>query len=363
MRTHEPELVWQGKRSPSKSRAATLRLAEGYGDANSGWANRLILGDNLGVMHTLARDFANAVDLIYLDPPFATGEGFHLNGKRHTSAAGGPKAFGDTWGRGLAGYLQMLYERLLVAHRLLASSGSLWLHIDWRAGHHARLLLDEIFGRENFRNMVVWHYGGRGAKAISSQFPRNYDLLLYYAKSSAAPFRKAQSLERIPLADAPSLGFRQDAQGRWFKTAPRGDYTDLSVASLEREGRVHHTKTGSVRIKYFVEARDGYLLVPRLVGDVWDDMPDMMHAPAAERTGYPTQKPLALLARIVESCTKPGDLVADFFCGSGTTLMAAEQSGRRWMGCDQSEVAIETAVKRLSSLPKHAPFVLHRAGA
>ncbi len=333
--SYEPELVWRGKRLPGKVRAANLRLVERYGDAKDGSPNKLILGENLSVMHALARDLTNAIDLIYLDPPFATGEGFHLNSRRSGPA---PKAYGDTWGRGLSAYLQMLYERLLAAHRLLAPSGSVWLHIDWRAGHHARLLLDEIFGRDNFRNMVVWHYGGRGAKAISSQFPRNYDLLLYYAKSSFAPFRKAQSLERVPLAAASSLGFRQDARGRWFKTAPRGDYTDLSLASLERQGRVHHTKTGSLRIKYFVEARDGYLLVPRLVGDVWDDVPDMMHAPVAERTGYPTQKPLALLTRIVESCTDPGGLVADFFCGSGTTLVAAERSGRRWIGCDQSEV-------------------------
>jgi DNA modification methylase len=100
-----------------------------------------------------------------------------------------------------------------------------------------------------------------------------------------------------------------------------------------------------------------------LVGDVWGDVPDMMHAPASERTGYPTQKPLALLTRIIESCTAPGGLVADFFCGSGTALAAAEQSGRRWIGCDQSTAAIETAVKRLSSLPGHPPFVLYRAGA
>ena len=359
MPIRDPQLRWPGKRPPAKA-TASLRLVEHHGDAKAAWANRLIHGDNLAAMRALARDFTGAVDLIYLDPPFATGEGFHLNGKRHGAS---PKAYADTWGRGLAGYLQMLYERLVLAHKLLAQTGSLWLHIDWRAGHHARLILDEIFGRENFRNMVVWHYGGRGAKAVSGQFPRNYDLLLYYAKSPAAPFRKAHRIERVPLAEAPSIGIRKDAQGRWFKTSPRGDYTDESVAALDSKGRVHRTRTGSLRIKYFIEAENGHLLVPKLVGDVWDDVPDMMHAPMAERTGYPTQKPLALLSRIIESCTNPGDLVADLFCGSGTTLLAAEQSGRRWLGCDQSAIAVKTAVKRLEMLPGHIPFALYRTEA
>ena len=313
------------------------------------WRNLLFHGDNAGVMSLLDPELAGAIDLIYADPPFATGEAFRF-GKRKKAPgrANGETAYGDVWAGGLGSYLVMLRERLTTMHRLLSASGSLFLHLDWRASHHGRLLLDEIFGVENFRNEIVWHYGGRGAKAIAGQFPRNHDTILFYSKSSSMRFDPPRVEERLDPTAARARGYRQERDGGWFKTAPRGDYTEESVARLASEGRIHRTRTGGVRVKYHLPEEDGLVVESRLLGDVWFDIPDMMHAPAAERTDYPTQKPERLLRRIVEAATGPGDLVADFFCGSGTTLAVAQALGRRWVGCDQSASAIEVATERLS---------------
>ena len=246
---------------------------------------------------------------------------------------------------------------------LLGERGTLYLHVDWRIGHYAGLMLDEIFGRAAFRNMIVWHYGGRGAKAIAGQFPRNHDMVLVYAKSAGAAFNRPRQVRRVPVREAPRRGYRRDPDGRWFKTAPRGDYTDASIRRLEQEGRVHRTRNGRVRVKYFLAQEDGHVLDEKLLGDVWDDIPDMMHAPAAERTGFPTQKPEALLARIIEASSNPGDLVADFFCGSGTTAAVAERLGRRWIACDSSPAAIDVARRRLTAVPRHTPFEVLSVGA
>ena len=351
------ELVWRGKRRPEPAGAGRLEVLDRVGPPSGPddpWRNRLIHGDNADAMAALEGSLSGAIDLIYADPPFATGGDFRYNGRNGEKA--GALAYEDSWPGGIDSYLQMLYERLLPMYRLLSDRGSLYLHIDWRAGHYARLLLDEVFGNGAFRNMIAWHYGGRGAKAVAGQFPRNYDLILYYAKTPAAPFFRPYSIDRLPVGQASRRGFRRDEEGRWFKTAPRGDYTDESVARLAAAGRIHHTRTGKVRVKYFLDEEDGHVVERQPMGDVWSDIPDMMHAAAAERTGFPTQKPKALLTRLMEASTIEGDLVADFFCGSGTTLVAAEMLGRRWIGCDAGDAAIEVTRERLAAIRGHKPF-------
>ena len=369
------ELVWEGKAAPSNRRPRPLALmetirAKGEGGAESegeapgvsdGWTNKLIHGDNATALASLAPTYRGEVGLIYADPPFATGGEFRL--RRPDGSKAGETAYSDAWGPGLASYLQMLYERLALMRELLAERGTLYLHVDWRAGHYARVMLDELFGRPAFRNTIVWHYGGRGAKAIAGQFPRNHDMLLVYAKSPGAAFNRLRQVRRVPVEEAPRRGYRRDADGRWFKTAPRGDYTDASIRRLEQEGRIYRTRTGRERVKYFLPVEGGHVLDEQLLGDVWNDIADMMHAPAAERTGFPTQKPEALLARIIEASSKPGDLVADFFCGSGTTAAVAERLGRRWIACDSSLAAIDIARRRLTSMPRHGPFDLLSATA
>jgi DNA modification methylase len=320
-----------------------------------GWRNKLIWGDNKLVMSSLLEKFAGKINLIYIDPPFATGANFKFKIQIGEEAEEitkersiiEEKAYRDTWGRGLDSYLQMMYERLVLMRELLAENGFIYVHLDWHVGHYVKVMMDEIFGYENFRNEIVWFYGGRGAKAISGQFPRNHDILLVYSKTPFGSLTKIYTTLKIPVSQATKYGFKKDERGRWFKTAPRGDYTDESIEQLKKEERVYITRDGNIRIKYFSEEKNGFILEKKMVGDVWDDIPDMMHAPKEERLDFDTQKPEALLKRIILASSNPGDLVADFFCGSGTTLAVAEKLGRRWIGCDISRYAIHVTRKRL----------------
>lgn len=295
----------------------------------------LIRADNKEAAAALLPHYRGAVRLVYIDPPFDTKRDFVV--------------YRDTWGRGADSYLQMLYERLVPIRELLTADGSIFVHCDWRVSHWVRCLLDEVFGAQHFRNHIVWAYGqsARGAKAIARQFARNHDDIWCYSKNGAVHFRAATRQKRYTAEQARRAGFRQDGDGRWYKTAPRGDYTDTSIERLAAEGRIQRTKTGSIRIKYFVAVEGGRIVENVPLGDVWTDIPDAMHLKEAEQTGYATQKPEALLRRIIESSSSPGDLVADLFCGSGTALAVAQQLNRNWIGVDQSEAAIATARARL----------------
>ena len=334
------ELIWEGKYGDNGLRERTsttqtvrpLVCVERIGDASP---NMLIHADNKAAGEALLPQYRGSVRLIYIDPPFDTKRDFVV--------------YRDKWGRGADSYLQMLYERLVPIRELLTSDGSVFVHCDWRVSHWVRCLLDEVFGAQHFRNHIVWAYGqsARGAKAVARQFARNHDDIWCYSKNGGAHFHGATRRKRYSVEQARRAGFRQDAEGRWYKTAPRGDYTDASIERLATEGRIHRTKTGSIRIKYFLSVEDGNIVERVPVGDVWTDIPDAMHLKENEQTGYATQKPEALLARIIESSTSPGDLVADVFCGSGTTLAVGERLKRNWIGIDQSEPAIATARLRL----------------
>lgn len=244
----------------------------------------------------------------------------------------------------------MLAPRLLELHRVLAPAGSVYLHCDPTCAAYITLLMDAIFGRVNFRNEIIWAYPGRGAKAGARQMGRNHDVILLYSRDPAAPIYRPQTVRRrYTPAEARRLGLRQDEGARWFKTAPRGDYSDASLARLASSGRIYRTRTGHPRIKYFLQTEGEMVAEDILLGDIWTDIPDGMHL-GSERAGYPTQKPLALLRRIVLAGSDPGDLVLDPFCGSGTALVAAVQLGRRAHGMDISEDAIRISRKRLAAL-------------
>ncbi len=284
-----------------------------------------------------------SVDLVYLDPPFKSNQDYNVLFAEQdgTRAAAQIRAFEDTWTWDLAAaeafqevvqaggrpseamqalmvflgpsdmlaYLAMMAPRLIELRRVLKVTGSIYLHCDPTASHYLKMLMDAVFGPENYRNEIIWSYGGRGAKAVSGQFPRNHDILFFYSKNEAQhPGYGRQFIKRtFTAAEARARGFRQDEDGRWFKTSPRGDYTDESVARLESEGRIHRTRTGTIRIKYFLETEGGLVIENALVGDVWSDIPDAMHI-GAERLGYPTQKPRALLERVLEASSKEGDI-------------------------------------------------------
>ena len=334
-----------------------------------GWRNKLIWGDNLLVMGSLLEKFAGKIDLIYIDPPFATGADFSFTAPvgetdqvvNKEQSVIEEKVYRDTWGQGVSSYLSMLYPRLRTMRELLSPTGTMCVHIDYRLVHYVHSILCEVLGPTAFRNDVVWSYGGRGAKAISGQFPRNHDIILTFAKSAESTYNRVYGERQYRVNSLPShIKLEQD--GRPFKTSPRGDYTDESIARLEQEGRIYRTAQGSVRIKYHLRRRGNFVIEDSLIGDVWDDVPDMMHSPIVERLDYPTQKPERLLARVVEAYSNEGDLVADFFCGSGTTIAVAEGKDRRWIGCDLGRWGVHTTRKRLLGIANCRSFEVLNLG-
>ena len=322
---------------------------------------------------------SGSVDLIATDPPFNKGKDFHAT---PDSLAAGAKfqdrwswaddVEGDwvdllkddwpdvwqvigaarcSWGDDLGAFLCFMAVRLVEMRRILKPSGSIYLHCDPTASHYLKQLMDAIFGRKQFRNEIVWCYGGaaRGAKAVAKHFARNHDVILFYSKSSSGHYHPV-----FVETEKPD-GFQIDKQGRAFKTAPRGDYTDESISRLETQGRVHRTRTGNIRVKYFLTQRDGIVYEDKQVGSVWTDIADMMHAPKSERQGFPTQKPLALYERIIQASAPVGGIVFDPFCGCATTPVAAERLGRQWVGIDIWAGAHQIVLQRLCDEGLAAP--------
>jgi site-specific DNA-methyltransferase (adenine-specific) len=243
-----------------------------------------------------------AIDLVYLDPPFGTGI-------PRTSRDG--VGYADATPRGLDGYIEWLRALLDECHRSLQPRGSLFLHLDWRASHRARVVLDELFGEPCFRNEIIWHYG-LGGGAPKDAFARKHDTILFYARAPDATF----TAERGPVTAAMHAKYAHvDELGRRYQNA---------------HGRRYYLKGG------------------KRLDDVWD-LPAL--APTArERVGWPTQKPLALLERIVRATSAPGDCVLDPCCGSGTALVAAASLGRRAVGGDSAAQAVELTAGRLLAL-------------
>ena len=309
-------------------------------------AQTLVLGDALelaGAVH--ARGLGGKVDLVYIDPPYASQADYVLEARLDGPADGRvrrTKAYSDSWSE-IGDYLDMLAPRIEAGVRLLAKTGSIWIHVDWRASYLVRALLDEIMGRDAFINEIVWRRAPNlGRQATSGQFGRTLDTLVVYGKPDATltPPTRLEPIEPGAI--------RRDDQGRPFTSAPRGDYTDASIAKLDEIGRVHRTATGKVYIKYFLVKNDeGVLCRERRVDALWTDVPPLRHAKTGERTGYPTQKPRALLDRILRCASPEGGLVVDLFSGSGTTAEAAFATGRRAICGDVNPAAIATARARL----------------
>ncbi|MCK6508664.1 site-specific DNA-methyltransferase [Myxococcota bacterium] len=355
-------LLWPNKPSllppndpPAPQRLGTFAVPSEPSDAALHVPpNALYHGDNLLALQHLRCSCAQKIDLIYLDPPFATGRIFRT---RQTPSNAPTTAYRDTWSD-KAQFLSMLYPRIYCMTELLSPKGVLIIHTDTRFSSYVATLLFEIMGEESLQNEIIWSYGGRGAKAHAGQFPRNHDTLLVFSKGTPTYHRQDRIL-RHPKTQLPKH-ILIDELGRPFKTSPRGDYTDQSIDRLALEGRIYYTRNRQIRIKYFLEHDKHHVLEPKQIGDVWDDIPDMMHCPRTERSGYPTQKPLALLERLLRAWSNEGDTIADLFCGSGTTLLAAQRLKRRWIGADQSDIAIQTTQHRLLQTPNCPTFHLYR---
>ena len=277
------------------------------------WKNMLIWGDNKLVMSSLLKNFAGKINLIYIDPPFFTGADFTVKTKiGDESVEKEPsiiedKAYRDTWAGGMASYLKYMYERLVLMKELLAETGSIYVHLDWHVAHYVKVMMDEIFGWDKLRNEIVWVYHGPGSPG-QQQFTRKHDIILWYTKSDEWIFNKDDI--RLPYHETTAGKF--ESEGTGFKGTP----ADLSKGKIPED---------------------------------WWTLPIVARI-RTEILDYATQKPEALLKRIILASSNPGDIVADFFCGSGTTGAVAEKLGRRWIMSDLSKFAIHTTRKRLMDI-------------
>lgn len=356
----------------------------GGGSSDAEVRNQLIWGDNKLVMSSLLAEYAGQVRLIYIDPPFDTGTDFSFRvGVGDGTLTKTPSvleehAYRDTWSGGRASYLRVMYERLVLIHELLTSDGSLYLHCAPNVSHYLKVLCDEIFGAENFRAEIAWkRVSGHGD---AKKWSPVHEVILHYSKgpifvwnAPREPLEAAytgtkyvhddgdgRGLYRLDNLTSPNPRPNMTYEWQGFPPPPKGwRYSRETMAELDADGRIDKPadKTKRPQLKRYLAENEGHL-----VDDVWDDIPPV-NSQAVERTGYDTQKPLALLERIIEASSNVGDLVADVFCGSGTTLVAAEQLSRRWIGCDLGRFAVHTTRKRLLRIPDSRPFDIKNLGA
>lgn len=342
----EVELVWNGKTrevcttvlpfqslehidEPRKETKVQEDLFDGRGRQTKGWTNKLIWGDNKLILSSLKSgalrrqiEDAGGLKLIYIDPPFDVGADFSMD-----IEIGGETfhkepnlleqiAYYDTWGRGTDSFVAMIYERLILMRDLLAADGSIYVHCDWRVNACIRSVLDEIFGPSHFVNDLVWSYFAFKRKS-AKKFPQKHDNIIAFRKGETHIWNtqfKPHSPEYLKR-------WKRDAAGRLYRD-------DVNPTA------------GGTRIIYLDE------LEGDIVDSTWDDIPPV-NPQAEERADYPTQKPMALVERIIKASSNEGDLVADFFVGSGTTAAVAEKLGRKWIATDLGKFAIHTTRKRL----------------
>lgn len=305
--------------------------------------NLLIWGDNKLAMAALLERFRGQVDLIYIDPPFDVGADFTMQVQIGEEGEEVLKeqsileavAYRDTWGKGTDSYIHMMYERLILMRDLLSESGSIYLHCDWRVASMLRLLLDEIFGNENFRNEIIWHY--RRWTAQSGSFQKMHDTLLWFTKTSN------YKLNKIHIE--PTEGQKAKHEKGWDRNSVMIDGRRQPQLIVYNQAKVDQAvKNGRINISEFariVKVDIGMTVAP----DVWEI--NYINSQAFERTGFNTQKPEALLERVMLASSNEADLIADFFCGSGTTMAVAEKLGRRWIGVDLGRYGVHVARKRL----------------
>jgi adenine-specific DNA-methyltransferase len=361
-----PDLIWEGKYDQKGRRVPPLRVSLPFqtvetvnesaqdrqrslnlfaSGRDSEWRNRVIWGDKKYVLPALLDEFAGAVDLIYIDPPFDTGADFSFrvqvdgDGFVKEPSIIEQKAYRDTWGvgpderaRGITHvdrYLYWFSETVAVFHELLSNTGSLYVHLDWHVGHYAKIVLDEIFGSSNFRNEIYWYYYNKMPDTRKGVFPRATDTLLFYVKDASSPYTFS------PLTEKRDVPVRQ-------------------LARKKVEGRMVNVRDEGGKVVYQVRE-------DRVVDNVWR-ISMLQPADRTENVFYQTQKPTALLKRVIQASSKEGDLVLDCFVGSGTTAVVAEQLNRRWVVADLSRFSIHTTRKRLLSLSDVRPFVVQNLG-
>jgi adenine-specific DNA-methyltransferase len=348
--------------------------------------NRLVWGDNLLAMQALlAQGYAGKIDLIYIDPPFASSADYtypvSIEGKQIEKEASVIErlAYTDTWEGGIDSYLDMLYPRLQLMKRLLSSKGSICVHVDYKVNSYVRLLLDEVFGLDNLVNEIIWKRRG-GSANITKCYGTVTDTIFLYRKSEEFFFNplktkdseEAQQYikERFVYDDGDGRLYSRDPltnpdyrpnlmyEYKGYKPPEKGWAISKEVMELWDElGKLYlpEDKSKRIRRKTFLDEYDG-----QPIQNLWADI-YVINSQANEYLGYPTQKPKALLERIIKASSNPGDLIADFFCGSGTTMEVAESLDRRWIGCNLDKVGIQVSRNRMVNQGAK-PFLMENIG-
>lgn len=383
----EVELVWNGKTrdvcttvlpfqslehvdEPREETRAQQDLFDRRGRQLVGWTNKLIWGDNRLILSSLKSgalreqiEEAGGLKLIYIDPPFDVGADFSMD-----IEIGGETfhkepnlleqiAYRDTWGRGADSFISMIYERLILMRDLLHAEGSIYVHCDWKINPIIRLALDEVFGRQNFRSEIIWKRTSGHSDA--NRYGSSHDVILFFTRSDSWIWN--QPFQTYDLDYVESYYRYSDSDGRKWMSGDLGaaglqgggyDYVwkgvrrlwrvpPKTMERLEGESRIYYTKNGIPRIKRYLDESSG---MP--AQDIWADV-ESLRSWHKEKAGYETQKPEALLERIVSASSSEGDLVADFFSGAGTTAAVAEKLGRKWIAADLGKFAIHATRKRL----------------
>jgi DNA modification methylase len=369
----EVELVWNGKTSevstavlpfqiieqidePRKEKDTkiqqTLFDLDDRGRQIKGWTNKLIWGDNKLILSSLKNgplreeiEKQGGIKLIYIDPPFDVGADFSMSieiGDESFIKQPGileEIAYRDTWGRGADSFISMIYERLVLMRDLLADDGSIYVHCDWRVQGYIRLILDEVFNKERFQNEIIWkRQSPSSSKARAKKFSADHDTIYFYSKSPNYQFNRI--FTEYPEEEIKKRFKQKDEKGH-YKDAELASYSEETLNRLKKENRLIITSGGKYRYKIYLDEIEGVL-----VDTLWTDIPPV-NSQAKQDTGYATQKPEALLERIIKASSNEGDLIVDFFCGSGTTLAVAEKLGRKWIGSDLGKFAIHTTRKRM----------------
>jgi len=402
------ELIWEGKyldgkkvgpvrialpfqtietvNESTQDRKLTLDLFAAGRDPE--WRNRLVWGDKKYVLPSFLPEYSGKVRLIYIDPPFDTGADFSYTATipeyQDADENGGvsfvkepsileQKAYRDTWGRGLESYLQWFYETIVLLREFLADDGTLYVHLDWRMVHYAKAVLDEVFGPGCFQNEIIWQRSLPHGN-IDYKFGSSHDTLLRYTKTDTFVWNPQYSAHREaylrdfykfteadgrryrliscinPNPNRPNLTYEWRGVKRVWK------FSKDRMQRMHDEGLLVYSKNGIPSYKGYLDEMRG---VP--MQDIWTDIPPLMGS-SREWIEYPTQKPEALLERILKASSNEGDLVLDCFVGSGTTAAVSERLGRRWIVCDLGRFAVHTTRKRLLGLPGVRPFIVENLG-
>lgn len=313
-------LRWDGKRPPERIEYFPAQEKEIYGNKNSIDFNKLFWGDNIQVLAHLLKEYRGEVDLVYIDPPFDSKADYvkrvKIRGNEFSGVQQGileEKQYGDIWDKDE--WLQFMYERLILIRELMSEKASIFVHIDYHRSSHLRLLMDEVFGEDNFRNEIIWYYPNKIQGNIK-RFAANHDNICWYSKTSSFTFNRIE-----------------EERAKSIKVNAR--YWDAEKQSFATK------KDEKGNVIYIDRAE-------KIIDDVW--IIPAISSGGKDQTNYPTQKPEEILERIIVATSGIGDLVLDCFVGSGTTAAVAQKLGRRWIGCDINIGAIQTSTKRLNQI-------------